>query len=132
MLLRLQESICSTQLYVVERSQSLRILIKDVGLKHSFTPSRKRKITFFISHKLKDKDNRKSDSSNHILKVGKQKEDCNHSFSRLNKAARLAVTRVKEVNEHVPRSLKRPKNCQHQFSMKAEGKDGTNQGRSAE
>ena len=59
------------------------------------------------------------------MKVGKQKEDCNHSFNRLNKAARLAVGKVKKVSNHVPRSLKRPQICPHQFSLQAEGKHGT-------
>lgn len=49
-----------------------------------------------------------------------------HLVGRLNEAARLVVGRVKEVSEDVPRSLKRLKNCWHQFSLQAE--DGPNKG----
>lgn len=49
----------------------------------------------FISHKhIRTETTRKIDNSKN--KVGKQKEDCNHSFTRLNKAARLAVGRSQE------------------------------------
>lgn len=62
-----------------------------------------------------------------------QKQDCNRSFSRLNKVARLAVGRVKEVSEHVPRSLKGSRIVgQHQFSLQAESKDGANKWESVE